>query len=296
MDDSADPDVDPTGAEASKDLTASAAEMPAEGKPVEDGPAAGEGWSPSLALDGFSGKLERLLALARAQKIDLSEISLAALVDQLAAALQQAPAEIPLTQKGDWVVMATWLVQLRSLLLLPADAPAQQDAAAEADQLHGRLVALQEMQALAVWLNRQPQLGHDVFARGQPEVVGISIETAPAIDVIEFLWASLALFDDGPDPDTANVYRPRPLDLYTVADARDRILRQLAVASGGATLDQLLPDPPHPAGREAQPPLQRRSAWSSTLVASLELARQGEVMVEQAGDFQPIHVTPRAGP
>ena len=33
--------------------------------------------------------------------------------------------------------MAAWLVQLRSLLLLPADPPAQQAAEAEADQLRG---------------------------------------------------------------------------------------------------------------------------------------------------------------
>jgi hypothetical protein len=45
--------------------------------------------------------------------------------------------------------MAAWLVQLRARLLLPADAPAQQDAAAEADVFRGRLVALEEIQALA---------------------------------------------------------------------------------------------------------------------------------------------------
>ena len=70
-----------------------------------------EGRSPSLALEGFSGSLEGLLTLARAQKVDLGGISLAALVDQLAAALQRAPAATPLGQKGDWVVMAAWLVQ-----------------------------------------------------------------------------------------------------------------------------------------------------------------------------------------
>ena len=36
--------------------------------------------------------------------------------------------------------------------------------------------------------------------------------------------------------------------------------------------------------------VRRRSAWSSTLVASLELARQGKVVLEQVADLQPIHV------
>jgi chromatin segregation and condensation protein Rec8/ScpA/Scc1 (kleisin family) len=53
-----------------------------------DGP--GEGPTPFLTLDGFSGPLERLLMLARAQQIDLARIPVTGLVDQLAAALQQA--------------------------------------------------------------------------------------------------------------------------------------------------------------------------------------------------------------
>ena len=71
-----------------------------------------------------------LLSLARAQKVDLAGIALSALLDQLAAALRQAPAAASLSQKGDWVVMAAWLVQLRSRLLLPVEAPARQDATA----------------------------------------------------------------------------------------------------------------------------------------------------------------------
>ena len=248
--------------------------------------------TPRLILDGFSGTLDHLLTLARAQKIDLSRLSLAALVDQLEAALRQAPASLPLGQKGDWVVMAAWLLQLRSLVLLPADAPARQDAVAEANQLRTRLIALQETQALTLWLERRPQLGHDGFARGQPEVLGVSIAAAPAVDVIEFLWASLALFDDdAAEPDTATVYRPVPLDLYAVADARDRILRRLAETPDGATLDRLLPDPDAMAEPTPRSALRRRSAWSSTFVASLELARQGDVVLGQGGDFQSIHVT-----
>ena len=141
---------------------------------------------------------------------------------------------MPLGQKGDWVVMAAWLVQLRARLLLPADAPAQQEAAAEADVFRGRLVALEDIQALAGWLERRPQLGHDVFARGQPEIFGVSVEAGQAIDVVEFLWASLALFDDDTAAaDTATVYQARPFELYAVAEARERILQRLAQAPDG---------------------------------------------------------------
>ncbi len=258
--------------------------------------------SPHLALDGFAGPLDHLLTLARAHKIALADISVAALVEQLATALRQAPAKIPLAQKGDWVVMAAWLVQLRSLLLLPPEAPARQAAATEANILRGRLVALADIQALAGWLDRRPQLGRDVFARGRPpsraqspEAVGVLTEAAPAVDVIEFLWASLALFDEAAPTDTANTYRPVPLALYAVAAARDRILRVLAETPEGVPFEQLLPNPNGESNPTPRAVWRRRSAWSSTFVASLELARQSAAVLEQETAFTPIHVRPATG-
>ena len=205
---------------------------------------------------------------------------------------------MPLGQKGDWVVMAAWLVQLRARLLLPADAPAQQEAAAEADMFRGRLVALEDIQALALWLERRPQLGRDVFARAQPEIFGHSVEAGPAIDRVEFLWASLALFDDETAAaDTATVYQARPFELYAVAEARERILRRLAEAPDGAPLERFLPDPTDIPERGAHRQLRLRPAWSSTFIAGLELAKQGAVVLGQGGDFCPIHVAPAsAGP
>ena len=61
-----------------------------------DGPEGGEGGSPHLELNRFVGPLATLLTLARAQKIEIGKISLAALVDQLVAALWQATANMPL--------------------------------------------------------------------------------------------------------------------------------------------------------------------------------------------------------
>ena len=67
----------------------------------------GEGPTPRLALDGFDGPLALLLAMARANQIVLACISLPDLIDQLAAALQQAGPATLVSQKGDWLVMAS---------------------------------------------------------------------------------------------------------------------------------------------------------------------------------------------
>ena len=244
--------------------------------------------TPLLALDGcFTGPLERLLTLARTRRIDLARLPLGDLVDQLLVALQHAPSATPLGQKGDWVVMTAWLVQLRSLLLLPVDHPSHRAAEAEADQLRERLVRLREMQALASWLDRRPQLGCDVFARGQPEFVGTTVETDYAVDVIEFMWACLALFDAADDAaDTGSRYQPTWFDLHSLPEARDRILRLLSETPDGGPLGRFLPAAPG----EAETELRQRSAWTTTFAASLELAKQGDAVLGQDGLFLPIEV------
>src|SRR4029077_19276719 len=111
-----------------------------------------------LARAGNNGPWRRLRPLAGGHQIARAPLPLGTLVDQLAAALQDAPPATPLDRKGDWVVMASWLLQLRSLLLLPDESAAQQAAAAEADRLRLRLIGLREIRALAAWLDRRAQL------------------------------------------------------------------------------------------------------------------------------------------
>lgn len=276
-------------------MDAAAAAAGAQGSPRATGaPAAREGEAtPRLELDGFSGPLEVLLTLARARRIDLARISLPALVDQLAAAMARRAAT--LGEKAVWLVMAADLALLRSRLLLPPEAEERGAAEASAERLRGALLAAEHTRALAAWLARRPQLGHDVFARGRPEFAGLAAAPEHEVDVVEFLWAALELFEDGAAVSTAPPYRPPTLDLYTVQDARERIRRLLARSPEGWPLGRLLPpEDAAPVGGAppSRGPLRRRSAWSSTFAASLELAKQGEVGLEQESGFAPIHVAP----
>jgi segregation and condensation protein A len=259
---------------------------------------AGEG-TPQLTLAGFNGSLEALLAQARAHRIDLATLRLEEFVNQFADRLQQANGPTPLSRKADWLVMASWILLLRSNLLLPKDAPTQRAALAQAGALRDRLVALQEIQAVAAWLERRPQLGRDVFARGQPDhsrapVMAQPRAAQPDLDVVAFLWACLDQFDDPAGAvERRPVYRPIVFALHSVANARTRILRRLAEVTDGETLDKFLPEA-EAAGdgqSKSQTNLRRCSAWTSTFLASLELAKQGDVALGQQALFSPIHVS-----
>jgi segregation and condensation protein A len=144
---------------------------------------------------------------------------------------------------------------------------------------------------LATWLERRPQLGIDVFARGQPEVVGTEFGLHHEVDVIEFLWACLAQFeDDAEHVDVSTPYRPARLAVWTVPDARARILRLLAETSADAPIERFLPalDPEARVTAPPSPALRRRSAVASTLIAGLELAREGVVSLHQPAPFATI--------
>ena len=246
-----------------------------------------EASSPQLALEGFSGRLELLLALARAERVDLAAIPFTVLADQLATSLQQVA---PIARKGDWLVMAAWLLLLRSRLLLPSGAPEQRAAEAALRRLRGSLVQLQQVQALAGWLSARPQLGRDVLRRGRPGDANPTVEHEG--DIIELLWASVALFGDS-GADRRTVYRPVRFDLFSVAEARARVMRRLERAAAPLLLEQLLPNDavePAEAGRGRQAGLSARLAWASTFVASLELAKQGLAACEQQTAFSAISV------
>lgn len=65
--------------------------------------------------------------------------------------------------------MASELVRLRAQLLASASPQAAEEAAAEVDRRLGQLEELAAMKAAAAWLAAPPQLGWDVFARGNQE-------------------------------------------------------------------------------------------------------------------------------
>src|SRR5208337_3487169 len=83
--------------------------------------------APELHLDGFDGPLDLLLDLAERARIDLSRISISAVIDQFVAALVRYQTHVAIERRADWLVLATRLIVLRSRLLFAAD-PAEAEA------------------------------------------------------------------------------------------------------------------------------------------------------------------------
>src|SRR6476620_11513812 len=122
----------------------------------------------NLNLDGWEGPLDLLLNLARAEKVDLTQISILELVEQYLAYLSEARA-LKLEIAADYLVMAAWRAYRKSCLLLPKD-PEQDPSPEEiALRLQLRLQRLDAMREAGARLLGRDRVGRDVFVRGAPE-------------------------------------------------------------------------------------------------------------------------------
>lgn len=234
-----------------------------------------------LHLDGFDGPMDLLLDLARAQKFDLARVSILSLVEQFLAVIEGAR-RIRLELAADWLVMAAWLAWLKSRLLLPAG-PETEEAELAAETLASRLCDLQAVRALAGWLAQRPALGFDVFARAAPEDLTDIDRSRLAADLSGLMRAYLTALRRAAG---ARSYQPIGVTYWSVQDALARLSSLLGSVPDWATLEQFLPDLPGTL-------VARRAALASTLLASLELARDGQIRLRQLDPFGPILI--RAG-
>ncbi|MSP03813.1 MAG: segregation/condensation protein A [Acetobacteraceae bacterium] len=230
-----------------------------------------------LRLEGFEGPLDLLLELARGQKVDLTKISILSLVEQYLAVIEGAR-RIRLELAADWLVMAAWLTWLKSRLLIPSDKLALEEAGVAADILAARLVELAAMRTGAAWLGTQVQLGQDVFRRAVPEDFLEFDRSRLVFDLGSLVQAYLGALRRG---SRNGHYQPRPVTLWSVNQALARLGSLLGSLPDWTSLEQFLPD-------YLDSPLERRGALAATLLAGLEMARDGNLRLRQDRDFGPI--------
>ena len=240
--------------------------------------------APVLVGAGFEGRLDWLLELARAQRIDLAKLSIVDLVDAFVAALDAALSEqsvrADLSRWGEWLVMAATLALLRSCLLLPPDAPEARAAHDEAEAIRRQMLERAAIRHAADWLDRQAQLGRDVFARGG--VAARASSQGRMGDITDLFRACLVALRV---PEQADAYQLRFLKLWRVPDAIGRITRMLGEQPKGGALSSFLPA----LRAEAEDKeLRCRAAVASTFLAGLELARDGTLQLRQEQHWREV--------
>jgi segregation and condensation protein A len=231
----------------------------------------------TLDLDGWEGPLDLLLSLARSQKVDLTQISILALVEQYLAFLAQARA-LKLEIAADYLVMAAWLAYLKSCLLLPKDPEADPSAEEIALRLQLRLQRLEAMREAGARLLGRDRIGRDVFLRGNPEGLRLVRKAQWQARMFDLI-AAYGSVQARTQP-AMHIVHAR--SVMTLDEAIARVGRMIGVTLEWATLESFLPP--------TEDALFRRSALASSFLAALELARLGRVDIEQDEAFSPIRL------
>jgi len=231
-------------------------------------------------VDGFEGPLDLLLSLSRAQKVDLRKISVLDLAVQYLGFIEKAR-KLRIELAADYLVMAAWLAFLKSRLLLPPDptmaGPTGDELAAH---LAFQLERLQAMRDAAAKLMARDRLGRDRFVRGVTEDVTRRKTVTYSANLLDLMqgYARIRTRDD---------FRPFVMDrdsVFTMEQALQRMRGLIGFTGHWTDILSYLPD------GWTDDPKKRRSATASTFAASLELAKEGEIVIRQDEIFSPIQI------
>jgi segregation and condensation protein A len=233
-------------------------------------------------VEGFEGPLDLLLTLARQQKVDLAKISILALADQYLAFIEQVRA-LRIELAADYLVMAAWLAYLKSRMLLPEAPGAEGLSAAEmANALAVRLRRLELIRSTAEQLFGRPQLGREVFGRGDPE---------PIHEIKHPKWSAtlydlLTAYASERQRHVLARVRFAKRTVWSLSEARDALMRLVGASGDWARLDEYLLS-------YLVEPSMRATVMASSLAATLELVREGQLELHQQGAFAPIYMRKR---
>jgi segregation and condensation protein A len=230
-----------------------------------------------LDLEVFQGPFDLLLALVLREEVDLLEVDLAEIVLTYIDYLE-ATGELDLEAATEFLVLIAALLELKSRLMLPReddelDMPPEEAA----DELLARMLEYSRYRSAAGWLRERLEMESGYWYRAAPlppELRRVSVELANASYDPEVLAKAVAaLLRTPPKLDTAHVARPR----VSVGE-RLAHLRGLLGRRGRFSFDDAV------SGGD-------RLTEAVTLLALLELYKQGEAVWEQEVPFGPITIT-----
>jgi segregation and condensation protein A len=234
-------------------------------------------------VDGFEGPLDLLLELARRQKVDLHKISVLALAEQYLAFIDAAR-QLRLELAADYLVMAAWLAYLKSRLLLPDHSRSEEPAAADlAAALAFRLRRLEAMRTAAARLFELPQLGHAVFARGEPQHINVSRQPKWQATLYDLLAAYARQRQHAALAHVRFARRP----VWSLVEARQALERLIGGTSDWTVMDDFLV-------AYCVAPDMRKTVRASTFSASLEMVREGAIDLRQDCAFAPLWLRTRS--
>ena len=238
-----------------------------------------------VKLDSFEGPLDLLLHLIRKNEVNVYDIPISLITEQYLGYIELMQ-ELDLDVAGEYLVMASTLIHIKSRMLLPRPETSQDDTGEPEDPreaLVRRLLEHQKYKAAAELLHERQTLRSAQHIRPDSSVAaaaGDEYEPELEVDLFSLLAAFRGVLE------RAN-RRPRmvlPPEQISIEDRINQLLERLSETEA-CGFEDLFGD-----GDGS------RGFMIVTFLALLEMIRLKMVRIFQQGGFGPIRVYKRARP
>ena len=230
-------------------------------------------------LDNYNGPLDALLDLAKAQKVNLENISITKLADQFHDFITKEK-NLNLEIASEYLLMATWLAYLKSKLLLPGTPEEEFKVQEVAEKLKLQLKKLELIRLLSEQMLKRKRLGKEIRTRGSRSGITPIYNSEYKLNLFELLktYSTIIMTKD-----FQKINIPK-LPVFTTEEGIKRIKEFFGKLIDWKKLDDLIPKNFKNGSKY------KRTGKAGIFAGSLELVKEGNLKIKQEKLFDAIFV------
>tara|TARA_B100000963_G_scaffold227157_1_gene198126 strand:+ start:52 stop:795 length:744 start_codon:yes stop_codon:yes gene_type:complete len=233
----------------------------------------------NVDIINYSGPLDVLLDLAKAQKVDLEKLSISKLADQFHDYISKEK-ELNLEIASEYLLMATWLAYLKSKLLLPGTPEEEFKVQEVAAKLKLQLKKLELIRLLSEQMLKRKRLGREIRSRGMKGNIRSIYSTEYNLSLFELLKSYSTIIMT---KDFQKMNIPK-LPVFTSEDGIKTIKEFFGKLIDWKKLDDLIPEN-FKSGTKY-----KRTGKAGIFAGSLELVKEGNLTMKQEKLFDDIYI------
>jgi segregation and condensation protein A len=230
-------------------------------------------------IDNYNGPLDVLLDLAKAQKVNLENISITKLADQFHDFITKEK-DLNLEIASEYLLMATWLAYLKSKLLLPGTPEEEFKVLEVAEKLKLQLKKLELIRLLSEQMLKRKRLGREIRTRGSKSGISPIYNSEYKVNLFELLktYSTIIMTKD-----FQKINIPK-LPVFTAEEGIKIIKEFFGKLIDWKKLDDLIPENFKDGSRY------KRTGKAGIFAGSLELVKEGNIKIKQEELFEDIYI------
>ena len=233
----------------------------------------------NVDLNNYQGPLDILLDLAKAQKVNLEDISITKLADQFHNYITNEE-NLNLETASEYLLMATWLTYLKSKLLLPGNPEEEFKVLEVAEKLKLQLKKLELIRLLSDQMLKRKRLGKEIRVRGIKGTIRSIYSTEYKLNLYELLKIYSAIIMT---KDFQRINIPK-LPVFTTEDGIKRIKEFFGKLIDWKNINDLIPQ------NFIKGSKYNKTGKAGIFAGSLELVKEGNLSIKQEKLFDDVYI------